>query len=156
SAGIGVGLSHARHTGTALSHALLAGNSCDVTVLDLAAYLLDQPGVRTVALALEGLDDPRGLLDLGEIARASEKAIVLLKTGRSSSAAAVVQSHTGSMIGTYALYEATFDRAGIVVTQTMEELLEVANYFAKAPRARGPGVGALTNSGGAAVMAADH
>lgn len=156
SAGIGVGLSHARHTGVQLSHALLAGNSADVNVLDLAAYLLDHPQVGAVALALEGLDDPRGLIELGEIARAAGKAIVALKTGRSSSAAAVAQSHTGSLIGAYALYEATFQRAGIIAVETMEELLELGNFFAKVQVATGDGIGVLTNSGGAAVMAADH
>ena len=156
SAGIGVGLSHARHTGVQLSHALLAGNSTDVNVLDLAAYLLDNPDVRAVALALEGLDNPRGLIELGDIGRAAGKPIVALKTGRSSSAAAVAQSHTGSLIGTYELYEATFQRAGIIVVETMEDLLELGNFFAKVPVASGSGIGVLTNSGGAAVMAADH
>jgi acyl-CoA synthetase (NDP forming) len=156
SAGIGVGLSHARHAGVRLSHVLLAGNSCDVNVLDLAAGLLEDSKVRAVAVALEGLDDPRGLLDLGAVARRAGKTIVALKTGRSSSAAAVVQSHTGSLIGMYELYEAAFERAGIVAVETVEDLLEIGNCFAKAPHAEGSGIGVLTNSGGAAVMSADH
>jgi len=156
SAGIGVGLSHARQTGLRLSHALLAGNSADINVLDLTAYLLDRPEVRAIALALEGLDDPRGLIEVGEIARAAGKPIVALKTGRSSSAAAVVESHTGSLIGTYELYEAVFEQAGIIAVETMEELLELGNFLARVPVAEKSGIGVLTNSGGAAVMAADH
>lgn len=156
SAGIGVGLSHARRTGMRLSHALLAGNSADITILDFAAYLLEQPSVRAISLAMEGLDDPRGLIELGDIARKAGKAIVALKTGRSNSAAAVVQSHTGSLIGTYELYEAVFERAGIIAVETIEELLELGNFFAKASIADTSGIGVLTNSGGAAVMAADH
>lgn len=156
SAGIGVGLSHARHTGVGLSHALLAGNSADINILDLTAYLLDQPSVRAVSLAMEGLDDPRGLIEVGGIARKAGKAIIALKTGRSNSAAEVVQSHTGSLIGTYELYEAVFERAGIIAVETIEELLELGNFFAKAPIAKETGVGVLTNSGGAAVMSADH
>jgi len=156
SAGIGVALSHARRTGMRMSHALLAGNSADITVLDLAAYLIDQPEVRAVAMAIEGLDDPRGLIELGDIARRAGKAIVVLKTGRSNTAAAVVQSHTGSLIGAYELYEAVFERAGMIAVETIEELLELGNFFAKVSPATKRGVGVLTNSGGAAVMAADH
>ncbi|HEX7857822.1 MAG TPA: acetate--CoA ligase family protein [Sphingobium sp.] len=156
SAGIGVGLSHARHAGVRLSHVLLAGNSCDLNVLDMAAYLVEDANVRAVGLALEGLDEPRKVLELGAIAREKSKTIVVLKTGRSTSAAAVVQSHTGSLIGTYELYEAAFERAGIVVVETIEDLLEIGTAFSKAPVAKGGGIGVLTNSGGAAVMSADH
>ena len=156
SAGTGVALAHARHRGLPLSHCLLAGNSCDVDVLDFASYALDQPEVNTVGLVIEGLRNPRALIGLGERARKSGKAIIALKTGRSKSAAAVVESHTGSMVGNYDCYKAAFDRAGIVCVETIEDLLETSALFAKAQRATRRGVGVLTTSGGSAVMAADE
>src|SRR3546814_19597311 len=65
-------------------------------------------------------------------------------------------SHTGSLAGADAAYRAAFDRAGIVQVEALEDLIETASFFAKAPGIpAGPGVAVLSPTGGGAVIAAD-
>lgn len=64
-------------------------------------------------------------------------------------------SHTGTLIGGSAAYRAVFQRTGAVVVDDLEQLLETANFFAKAGRPKARGVGVMSSSGGVAVMAAD-
>src|SRR5690606_28910179 len=64
-------------------------------------------------------------------------------------------SHTGSVAGSQVAYRAAFERAGIVMVDEVEALLDTCSFFAKAqaPKARGVAVAAV--SGGACIMLAD-
>ena len=60
-----------------------------------------------------------------------------MATGEQGAAAAM--SHTGSLAGSHAAYRAVFQRAGAVLVEDYEALVETAAFFAKAPppKARG-------------------
>ena len=64
-------------------------------------------------------------------------------------------SHTGSLAGSQAAYRAAFERAGAVLVDDYEALIETANFFARAGLPKARGVAVTSTSGGAAIMAAD-
>ena len=77
-----------------------------------------------------------------------------MATGEEGAAAAM--SHTGSLAGSHAAYRAVFQRAGAVLVEDFELLVETASFFAKAPPPKAEGVAVVAASGGAAIMAADR
>ncbi|MCX7933320.1 MAG: acetate--CoA ligase family protein [Rhodovarius sp.] len=156
SGALGYALMQAAERGFAMCHMATAGNSTDLDVCDLAAFQLSLPECRAIALVVEGLRDGRRLLTLGRMAREAGKPIVVLKLGRGETGAKAAMSHTGSMAGSTAAWSAAFRRAGMLEVEDFDALLETAGFLAKAPPPKARGVGIVTPSGGAGIMAADH
>lgn len=156
SGALGYALMQAAERGFAMCHMATAGNATDLDVCDLAAFQLTIPECRSIALVVEGLRDARRLFALGEIARGLGKTIVVLKLGRGEIGAKAAMSHTGSMAGSTAAWSAGFKRAGMLEVEDFDALLETSGFFAKAAAPKGRGVGIVTPSGGAGIMAADH
>ena len=156
SGALGYALMQAAERGFAMCHMATAGNSTDLDVCDLAAFQLAMPECRSIALAVEGVRDGRRLIELGEMARAAGKPIVVLKLGRGETGAKAAMSHTGSMAGSTAAWSAAFRRSGMLEVEDFDALLETAGFMAKAPAPKARGVGIATPSGGAGIMAADH
>ena len=104
------------------------GNRCNVGFPELVDYLGDDDGTSIIILYLEGIEEPRPLM---EAARklAPHKPIVGLKVGESEAALRAVQSHTGSLSGRHDLYYAAFEQAGIVPAQDTVELLDIAKIL---------------------------
>ncbi|MBY0336917.1 MAG: acetate--CoA ligase family protein [Acetobacteraceae bacterium] len=156
SGALGYALMQAAERGFAMCHMATAGNATDLDVCDLAAFQLTLPECRSIALVVEGLRDARRLLALGELARRHGKAVVVLKLGRGETGAKAAMSHTGSLAGATEAWSAGFRRAGLLEVEDFDGLLETAGFLAKAPKPRARGVGIVTPSGGAGIMAADH
>ncbi len=156
SGALGVGMAQAVERGVSFSHVLTSGNGCDVDAADQIAYLAHDPDCDAIACVFEGVTDPGRLIEAGELARQAGKAVVVYKVGTSESGAEAALSHTGALAGSVAGYNALFERAGFVVVEQYEHLLETAGFFAKAPPAKAEGVAVLTPSGGAGIMAADQ
>jgi len=76
-----------------------------------------------------------------------------IATGESGAEAAL--SHTGQLAGSSAAYRAMFERAGVVAVDSLEALVEMAGFLARAPRLKSKGVAVATSSGGLAVICAD-
>ena len=148
-------LAQAMERGTSVSHAFSAGNQSDVDVADFVAYLAEDPHCRAIACVFEGMSHPERLLEAAELAWSADKPLLIHKiaTGRLGAEAAI--SHTGSLAGSDAAYRAAFARAGAIVIDEFEALMEAAAFFAKAPPPRSRGVAVAATSGGASIMAAD-
>ena len=155
SGALGVSLCQAAETGVSISHLLLSGNSCDFDVADAIAYLAEEPTCQAIACVFEGMPDPLRLLEAGERARAFNKPVVVYKVGTGELGAAAAISHTGSLAGSTAAYRALFTRAGMVVVDNLEDLIETTAFFAKLPALTAKGVAVLSASGGAGIIAAD-
>jgi acyl-CoA synthetase (NDP forming) len=148
-------LAQSIETGVSVSHSFSAGNQADVDVADLVAYLAEDDACRAVVCVFEGMSHPQRLLEAAGIAWQRGKPLLIHKiaTGKLGSEAAV--SHTGSLAGSNAAYLAAFERAGAILIEDFEALMEAAAFFAKAPRPTARGVAVAATSGGAAIMAAD-
>lgn len=149
-------LGQAQEHGTSFSHIFSSGNACDIDVADQVAFLAEEPSCKAIACVFEGMSDPTRLIQAANIAAEHNKPVVLYKMARSSSGASAAMSHTGSIAGSNAAYQAAFDKAGIVTVDTLESLIETTVFFAKAGQPAARGVAVVATSGGASVIAADE
>ena len=136
------------------SHFVSVGSMIDADFGDLIDYLGNDPNVSSIVLYMEGVTNPRKFMSAVR-AVSRVKPIIILKSGRSVAGAKAAASHTGSMAGEGAIYDAAFKRAGIVRVDTIEELFDCAELVAKQPVPKGSGLAVVTNAGGPGVMAAD-
>ena len=155
SGALGFAMALAAEHGTAVSHVLTSGNSCDVDMADYVAYLAEDPACRAIACVFEGMDDPARLIAAAGLAWAADKPLIVYKTAVGASGAAAAVSHTAALAGSDAAWRAAFDRAGMVVVDQFEAVMETAAFFAKAGSPKGEGIAVLATSGGAGIIAAD-
>jgi len=148
-------LAQAIECGASVSHVFSAGNQADVDVADLLAYLAEEPACHAIACAFEGMVRPQRLLEAAHIAWRNQKPLLINKIATGNLGAQAAVSHTGTLAGSDTAYRAAFERAGAVVVEDFEGLMEAAAFFAKAPAPKARGVAVLATSGGAAIMAAD-
>ena len=155
SGALGFALAQAVERGVPIGHVLTSGNSCDVDMADYVAFLAEEPSCAVIALLFEGMRDPRRLVRAAELAWKRGKPVVACKLAVGEEGAAAALSHTGSLAGTDAAYRAAFERAGVVLVEQFEALIETASFFAKVRPPLARGVAVIATSGGAAIMAAD-
>jgi acetyl coenzyme A synthetase (ADP forming)-like protein len=131
-----------------------AGNKADVSGNDLIQFWAEDERTSVILLYLESFGNPRKFSELARrIGR--HKPIVVVKAGRSSAGARAASSHTGALATTDAIVDALFRQAGVIRTETFEELFDVGVLLAHQPAPRGPRVAILTNAGGPGILAAD-
>ena len=145
-------LSIKEHIG--FSYFVSLGSMLDVNFGDMIDYLGNDPQVGSIVMYMENLTRHRNFMSAAR-AVARIKPIIVLKAGRTRAGAAAAASHTGALAGEDAVYDAAFNRAGILRVRTFEELFDCAELLAKQPKVIGPGLAMVTNSGGPGVMAAD-
>ncbi|MDB5398891.1 MAG: CoA-binding protein [Rhodopila sp.] len=156
SGALGMALAQGVVRGLSVSHVMTSGNSCDVDMADFVNYLATDPACGSIACVFEGMATPDRLLQAAENAWAVDKPLVIFKMATGEQGARAAMSHTGSLAGSNASYRAVFKRAGAVVVDDFEALMETAAFFAKAPPPKAPGAAIVAASGGAAIMAADR
>jgi acetyl coenzyme A synthetase (ADP forming)-like protein len=147
-------LDYARSMNLGISTFVSVGNKADVSSNDLIQYWAEDPRTDVILLYLESFGNPR---NFGRIAKriARTKPIVIVKSGRSRAGRRAALSHTGALASTDAAAGALFRQAGIIRTDTLEELFDVANLLAHQPVPKGRRVAVLTNAGGPGILAAD-
>jgi acyl-CoA synthetase (NDP forming) len=156
SGALGMALAQGVVRGLSVSHVLTSGNSCDVDMADFVNYLATDPSCGSIACVFEGMATPERLLLAAENAWAVNKPLIIFKMATGEQGARAAMSHTGSLAGSHASYRAMFKRAGAVVVEDFEALMETAAFFAKAPAPKAAGAAVVAASGGAAIMAADR
>jgi len=157
SGGFGFGvMAAAAYYGVGCSYAISSGNEADLTLLDWVADLIERPEVEIVVAFMEGVDDGRRLIEIGERALELGKPILAWKVGNTDIGARAATSHSARMTAGYALYRAAFRRGGLIEIRDVDDLIDVAKAFAIGKLPRGNRVGVLTLSGGAGVLLADR
>jgi acetate---CoA ligase (ADP-forming) len=155
SGALGFALAQAMERGVGFSHVVSCGNSSDVDVADWVSALAGDPTCTAIACAFEGLADPQKFLRAAEIAWAANKPLIVLKMAVSEEGAAAAMSHTASLAGSSALWNALLEKGGAITVEDFDALIETAWFFAKAPEPQANGVAMLSGSGGAAIMSSD-
>src|SRR3989339_1191813 len=135
-------------------HFVSIGSMIDVGFHDLIDYFGQDPETSSILIYMESLNDARKFLSAAR-AFSRSKPIIVLKVGRSSAGAKAAKSHTGSLAGNDAVFDAAFERAGIVRVDTTVELFHTAKALAMQPRPLSAKMVVVTNAGGAGVIATD-
>jgi acetate---CoA ligase (ADP-forming) len=131
------------------------GNAADVSFAEVLDFLADDDATEVIGLHLEGVDDGRALYEA--VARVSgSKPVVALKVGRSD-VDDFAQSHTGRLLGDFALSRAALAQAGAVLVDDVGQLVDALRALASgrmAPSAS-PGVGVVTAQAGPGLLVTD-
>ncbi|MBN2113476.1 MAG: GNAT family N-acetyltransferase [Acidimicrobiia bacterium] len=147
-------LDYARQLDIGISSFVSMGNKADVSANDLLLYWEGDPSTDVILLYLESFGHPRRFARISRRVN-RKKPIVVVKSGRSQAGARAASSHTGSMASGEVAVSALFRQTGMIRTDTLEELFEVATLLANQPLPGGRRVGVLTNAGGPGILAAD-
>lgn len=140
--------------GLGFSKLVSSGNECDLTAIDFLEYLGQDDDTGLIVSYLEGVrDGARFLAAAREISR--RKPVIVWKVGRTERGARAAASHTGSLAGSWNVWEGVLRQAGIVTVRSQEELVDNLLAFYHLPAPRGRGVAIVSGPGGIAVGAAD-
>ena len=139
-----------------LAYMVSAGNQAVLGPEDFLEFFAEDPAVRAIGLHLEGLQNiPK--FELAALKALSKgKPVVVLKTGSSTIGSELTVSHTGSLSGSAELYEAFFQRVGIISVTNPSQFLETLKLLCIVGAPKGKRVAGFTCSGGGATMLADH
>jgi acetyltransferase len=147
-------LSWAEEQGVGLSKFVSYGNAADLSEIDLLEYLREDDETQVVALYIETVSDGRQFMETASKLTAV-KPLIVIKSGRSESGGRATQSHTGSMAGSDAVYEAALSQCGAIRVAGIEEMFDLCRGFVHLPPMLGKRIAIVTNSGGPGVLAAD-
>ena len=142
--------------GLRLGSMITVGNQANLGTEDAIAALLDDERITSIGLFLEAVRDAQQFATVAMRARERGVPIVALQTGRSEAGALIANSHTGSMAGRAAAYDALFARYGVATVRTPSELLETLKLLDSGGPLRGRRVVSLSCSGGEASLVADR
>ncbi|GBC61071.1 acyl-CoA synthetase [Desulfonema ishimotonii] len=132
------------------------GNKADVNEVDFLEYLKDDPDTDLILMYLESISDGHAFMKVArEITFQKGKPLLVVKSGRSQEGARAAASHTGSLAGSDATYDAIFYQSGIQRVESINELFHYASAFSKQPMPKGNRVAIITNAGGPGIMATD-
>jgi acyl-CoA synthetase (NDP forming) len=141
--------------GVRFSKVISYGNACDLNESDLMEYFLHDPDTEIIAIYVEGVKDGQRFISVLTQA-AKVKPIVLLKGGVSEAGTRTVASHTGSLAGSDAAWDALCRQLGVIRVYTLEELCDVLVTFQFMSLPKGHNVGIVGVGGGASVLATDE
>ena len=147
-------LDYAHELNIGMSSFVSVGNKTDVSGNDLLSFWYTDPETDVIALYLESFGDPRRFARIAPIV-AREKPIVAVKSGRSAAGSRAASSHSAALANADVAVDALFKEAGVIRTNTLEELFDVVALLSSQPSPRGPSVGVLTNAGGPGILLAD-
>ncbi len=147
-------LAMARAVGLGFSMFVSYGNATDIGPEEILDYLGAHAPSKIVGCYLEGIQNARQFLSIAQTIT-PHKPLVVLKPGETQAASQAIQSHTGAMAGTQAVYKGAFRQAGILHASTLDEFVDVCLILSTQQLPRGNRVGIITNSGGPGVLAVD-
>lgn len=151
-------LDYARSYNLGFSKFLSIGNKACVDEATLLSLFANDPQTQVIAMYVEELHDAARFIRVcKEVTKGpNAKPIVVLKSGRTSAGAAAIASHTGSLSGGDAAYDALFSQAGVIRARTIRELFEFIVILSQNPIRPVNGVTIVTNAGGPGVLATDE
>ncbi|OAT81181.1 acetate--CoA ligase family protein [Desulfotomaculum copahuensis] len=154
----GVGLTilqKASDEGLGINKWVGVGNRSTLELSDYLEYLARDRETGVIGIFLEGTDDARRLVKTAAAA-ARQKPVVIYKAGRSEAVNFAAVSHTGSMAGSYRIYRQIFAQHGLLVAESVAELVAACKALAIAPLPAGNRLGVITHTAGPSIVMLDE
>jgi len=139
-----------------VSYSITVGNEAGIGLAEFIEHLARDPSTGIILAYGEQIRRPVHFLAAVAAARARGKPVVLLHPGRSARAQAAAQSHTGSFAGDHAAMRTAVQRAGVVLVETLEEMIDVGQLLLRYPVPPTKGAGVLTFSGALCAIVQDY
>ena len=131
------------------------GNQTNIDFVDYIHLVAADHYTRTIVLYIEEIRDGRRFFE--EAAKVTpHKPIIAIKAGRSAVGQQAAASHTGSLAGSYEVYEAAFRQAGIIVAENLSDALSLAMLLGSEGYPKGKRAVVISSAGGFCVLASDY
>src|SRR3954463_2443373 len=141
--------------GIAVSYVVSAGNESDLGAGEFLDYMVQDAATDVILLFIEGIRDVDKFLVAARRAAEMRKPVIVTKVGRSGAGGRAAASHTASMAGWSAAYDAVFAKYGFIVSNDLDEAITIAALLTTSPLPKGDRVAVVTVSGGAGIWGAD-
>lgn len=132
------------------------GNEAANGIEDFIEFLLSCSHTHVVVLVAEHIRNPRRFLDLAKQARKRDIVLLMLHPGRSSAARESAQTHTGALVGDYDVMRTQVERQGVMVVETLEELVDLSDCIIRCKNRPFGGVAVLGESGAYKALTLDY
>jgi acetate---CoA ligase (ADP-forming) len=154
---IGALLSRGKARGIGFAGLVSVGNEVDLSLGEICAATLDDPGIDGYMLFLETMRHAEDLRRFALEAAARGKPIIAYKLGRSEAARELAVSHTGALAGEDDVADVFLKSCGIARVDTLDGLLEGLPLLSRVPVATSgrKRVGVVTTTAGGATMVID-
>ena len=140
--------------GIRFSKVISYGNAIDLDASDFLEYLADDADTRIIACYTEGVRDGRRYL--AAIKKClKEKPVIILKAGLTESGAGAAASHTASMAGSKAVWDAFFRQTGAIPAYTMDDVCDIILALLHMSLPKGRRAALVGRGGGIGVIASD-
>lgn len=130
------------------------GSMADVEFHDLITYFGNDKDTSGILLYMETVGDTKKFLKAAK-ETSLKKPIIILKAGKTQEAAKAAASHTGSLAGSDAIFDAAIEEVGVLRARNISDLFNYAQVLDYQPLPKGNHVTLLTNAGGPGVLATD-
>lgn len=140
--------------GLRFSKIISFGNASDLNESDFLEYLIEDPQTKVIAMYLEGVKQGGRFVDLLRRC-AGRKPLILFKAGKTTAGSRAVITHTASMSGEEALWEAICRQFGVVRVHSVAEMADVLLAFQFLQPSSGERLLVMGGGGGGSVSAAD-
>ena len=144
----------ARGRGIRFSKVISYGNGCDLNEADLLEYMAQDDETKIIAMYVEGPREGRRFAQLVKDL-APRKPVIIWKAGLTQAGAKAVHSHTASLGGEEAVWDALFKQTAAIPVRGLEELADTVLALLHLPASTGQRVGVVGGGGGISVAAAD-
>ena len=132
---IGTFLSRGKARGIHFAGLVSVGNEVDLSIGEICAATLDDPGIDGYVLFLETMRKAEALRAFALEAAARGKPVLAYKLGRSAAARELAVSHTGALAGEDDIAGMFLAECGIARVDTLEGLIEGFPLLARVPAA---------------------
>jgi acyl-CoA synthetase (NDP forming) len=142
--------------GIGFSYLITTGNEAVTAAADYLNAVIDDSNVTTILVFAEQIKKPGAFMQALRRARAANKPVVVLKSGRSQSGKAAVMAHTGAVAGSDEACDAALLAAGAMQVHSLDDLIETSLLASKGlMRPTRPLLGGLSLSGGEIALVLD-
>lgn len=139
-----------------VSVSISTGNEAANGIEDFVAYALETGQTRAIAMVVEHIRRPREFLELARRARTLGVVLVMLHPGRSGAARESARTHTGALTGDHQVMRAIVEREGVMIVETLEELVDLTDCVMRCAHRPFGGVAILGESGAYKAIALDY
>lgn len=143
--------------GIGINRLLSLGNQVDVDLAEVLSALATDAGTRVISAFVESVRDGAAFVRALQQALITDKPIVLIKSGRTSSGQQAAATHTAALAGSRRVFDAVCQQYGALRVDDVEELMDAVQLlaaFSGRLNARGH-VALVSQSGGLASLSAD-
>ena len=148
-------LDWAKNKEIGFSYFVSVGDCLDIDFDELLDFLGRDAKTKAILLYIDNIEDIRNFISAARAA-AFSKPVIAIKTGKTSAGALAAEIHTGGTQSSDAVYDALFQRAGMLRVNDLRELFAATQTLAMHPKLlKVEQLTILTNGGGPGVMAVD-